>query len=63
LSREASHGFWPDRVIGLDCAAVVEQHLVQEEQTLGDGGDFRHIVEIALNSVATSATLKTLHGT
>ena len=47
--EEARHRFRPDRVIDLNRAAVVEQHLVEDEHTLGGGGDLRHVVEIALD--------------
>src|SRR5882757_5596687 len=51
--EEARHGFRPDGVIGLDRAAVVEQHLVQYEYTVHGVADLGDIVEIALDDQRT----------
>ena len=47
--EEARHGFRPHRVVALDRAPVVEQHLVQNEHAFRGAGDLRDIVEIALD--------------
>ena len=50
IDREkARHGFWPDRVIGLDRATVIEQHFVQNEHALNGASDLRDIIEVTLD--------------
>jgi hypothetical protein len=47
--NEARDSFWPDGVIHLDRAAVVEENLVEQKHALLGRCDFGDVVEIALN--------------
>ncbi len=47
--QEARHRLRPHRVIGFDRAAIVEQHLVEDENSLPRAGDLRRAGEVALD--------------